>query len=96
MKKAIPEGMAPFAPRTLLGDREALPASEGFAFNWGPYFDGAHNRIPEGTDGGTGPHAEHPDSTEFCKALPPGARWITVRPNGHGIDGHSIIVIQII
>jgi hypothetical protein len=78
MKKAIPEGMAPFAPRTLSGLlREALPASEGFAFNWGPYFDGAHSRLPEGTDGGTEPHAEHTESMEFCKTLPPGARWIT-------------------
>jgi hypothetical protein len=73
MKKAIPEGMAPFTPRTLSGLlREALPASEGFAFNWGPYFYGGHNRIPEGTDGGTGRHAEHTDSSEFFKALPPG------------------------
>jgi hypothetical protein len=33
---------------------------------------------------------------DLFKALPPSAQWITVRPNGHGIDGHPGIVIQII
>jgi hypothetical protein len=34
MKKAIPVGMALFAPHTLSGIlREPMPASEGFAFN---------------------------------------------------------------
>jgi hypothetical protein len=74
MKKAIPVGMAHFAPRTLSPvTAEALPASEGFAFNWATYFDGAHNRNPDGSDGGAGPHAEHTDSAEFFKALPHGA-----------------------
>jgi hypothetical protein len=73
MKKAIPAGMASFAPHTLSGFlREPMPASEGFAFNWGPYFDGMHSRNPDGSDGGTEPHAEHTDSVEFFNALPPG------------------------
>jgi superfamily II DNA or RNA helicase len=28
----------------------------------------------------------------FLKALPPGARWITVRPNGPGTEGHPLLV----
>lgn len=28
----------------------------------------------------------------FIKALPPGARWITVRPNGPGADGHAVLI----
>ncbi len=28
----------------------------------------------------------------FLKALPPGARWITVRPNGPGTDGHPVLI----
>jgi hypothetical protein len=28
----------------------------------------------------------------FCKALPAGARWITVRPNGPGTEGHAVMI----
>lgn len=28
----------------------------------------------------------------FFRALPPGARWITVRPNGPGTNGHPILI----
>jgi hypothetical protein len=79
MKKAIPSGMAPFAPHTLSGFlREPMPASEGFAFNWGPYFDGMHSRIPEGTDGDAGPQTDNSGVAEFFKVLPSarsGHRW---------------------
>jgi len=32
------------------------------------------------------------DAAEFFKALPPGARWITVRPNGPGTEGHPVLI----
>jgi hypothetical protein len=98
MRKSLPEGE---------GSSDILEAFAGYSgamhrfqkgipFNWGPYFYGVHNRNPDGSDGGTEPHAEHTDSAAFCKALPPGARWITVRPNGLGTDGHPSIVRKII
>ncbi len=45
---------------------------KGFPFNWGPYFYGAHNRNPEGSDGGTGPQPEDTQTGVFFRAsLPP-------------------------
>ncbi len=29
---------------------------------------------------------------DFFKAIPPGARWITVRPNGPGTEGHPVLI----
>ena len=93
MKKAIPERMALFASRTLSpGTVESWPVSEGIAFNWGSYFYEGHSRIPEGTDGVTETHGGNSSPAEFFKALPPGSRWITVRPNGPGTEGHPVLI----
>src|ERR1700733_8884541 len=68
MKKAIPGRMALFASHTLSGNsREPTPASEGFAFNWGPYFDGAHSRTPCGVDDVTETHGQRTPAAKVFK-----------------------------
>jgi hypothetical protein len=32
------------------------------------------------------------DLDAFLKSIPPGARWITVRPNGPGTEGHPLLI----
>jgi uncharacterized protein YjbJ (UPF0337 family) len=94
MKKAIPEGMAPFAPHTLSGFlREPMPASEGFAFNWGPYFDGMHSRNPDGLDGGAGPHAEHTQSGKIFQPLQLAAAIYLDLPEIGGIPRFFLLFI---
>lgn len=34
-----------------------------------------------------------PEPMHKAKAIPPGARWITVRPNGPGTEGHPLLVM---
>ena len=31
-------------------------------------------------------------SPDMLKVLPPGARWITVRPNGPGTEGRAVMI----
>ena len=81
-KKAAPLGAALLSPHTLSPSAEPMPVSEGIPLNWHPYFYGLHNRNPEGSDGGTESQDFYSNVDTFFKAIPPGARWITVRPNG--------------
>ena len=35
---------------------------------------------------------ENSSPPKFFKALPPGARWLTLRPNGPGTEGHPVLI----
>lgn len=98
IEKGPPCWGEPFTPRTLSArTREALPASEGFAFDWSAYFyagqrPAGHNRTPEGADGDTESPGNYAYGDGLFKALPPGARWIMVRPNGPGTEGYPVLI----
>lgn len=54
---------------------------------------GASQRPPEGTTRvAASPGVNIRELAGLFKALPPGARWITVRPNGPGTEGHPVLI----
>lgn len=91
-KKAAPVGAASLTSRAHHGNHEPPPDTEGLAFDWSRCFPREHHRTPDGADGGTGPRPDHGYAAALLKAssIPAGARWITVRPNGPGTEGHPV------
>jgi hypothetical protein len=91
MKKAAPVGAASLTSRAQHGSHEPPPDTEGLAFDWSRCFHREHHRTHAGADGGTGPLLGYRDAAALLKAssIPLGARWIRVRPNGSGTEGHT-------
>ncbi len=66
---------------------------KGFPFNWRECFHSYDNRNPEGQTASQGRWPDNSDGPDFFKAnIPPGARWITVRPNGPGTEGQPVLI----
>jgi hypothetical protein len=69
MRKSLPrgEGSSDILEAFACDSGAMHRFQKGIPFNWRPYFYGVHNQNPDGSDGGTEPHAEHTDSMEFLK-----------------------------
>lgn len=85
MKRTTPRGVG--APMTKAMGAETMLQ----VFGLGP---GALQLPPERTAEAVMAVAEFDLDhwTDLCKAMPPGARWITVRPNGPGTEGSAVMI----